>query len=133
MDHSISDYFSLKMLGFLVPWIAFFFTKKYSNSFRRETVPANTICAITPTFYEYNPPTRGNYSSFYIHKPNYMVNLLIPEQDLNRQLKSQEKQFQEQINELKQEKATKQSENNVLLAQQRKFQVKSSNSHCSNI
>ena len=53
-----------------------------------------------------------------------MVNLLIPEQDLNRQLKSQEKQFQEQINELKQEKATKQSENNVLLAQQRKFQVK---------
>ena len=53
-----------------------------------------------------------------------MVNLLIPEQDLNRQIKSQEKQFQDEINELKQSKATKQSENNVLQAEQRKFQVR---------
>ena len=79
------------------------FLKTHSNSqsqtifilyfFSPQSVPQNTRSAITFSksafntgFYTYNPPTRGNYSSFFIKKPDYMVNLLIPEQDLHKQI-----------------------------------------------
>ena len=32
----------------------------------RQTVPRNTIKAISTNFFSYHPPTLGNYSSYYI-------------------------------------------------------------------
>ena len=95
----------------------------YLYFFSRASVPPNTHSAITPTFYTYNPPTRGNYSSFYIAKPEYMVNLLIPEQDVTRQINSQEKAFEEEIKEFKREKDEKERERQVLTSEHRNFQV----------
>ena len=104
-----------------------FHTKYLSlfSLFSLQSVPQNTKSAITPTFYTYNPPTKGgnNYSSYYIRKPDYMVNLLIPEQDLQRQINAQEQEHHSEIAKLRQEKEVKFKETGVLISEKRQFEV----------
>jgi hypothetical protein len=82
-----------------------------------QSVPSRTSCAITTQnvngenrFNIYYPPTTGNYSSYYIQKPQRMIHLLIPEKDMNRQLYNQDLAFKAEIEKDVQEKESKQRE-----------------------
>ena len=82
-----------------------------------QSVPRNTSSAITTQnvngenrFNIYYPPTTGNYSSYYIQKPQRMINLLIPEKDMNRQLYNQDQAFKAEIEKDVKEKESKQRE-----------------------
>ena len=81
------------------------------------------MSAITPTFYSYNPPTRGNYGSFYIRKPEYMINLLIPEEDLGRQLKTKDQAHHTEMNKLRHEKEEEEKWVKHLREEHRQYQV----------
>ena len=87
-----------------------------------KTVPKNTKSAITPTLYTYNPPTRGNYTSYYLRKPDNLVNLLIPEQNLHRHIQSQEKEHKSQIAMLEEEKNEVIKDMKKLEAERKQFQ-----------
>merc|ERR1712029_429209 len=80
-----------------------------------KSVPQNAIAAITPT--------RGNYGSFYIQKPSYMINLLIPEQDLQRQINAQEHEHRAEINKLKKEKEQKFQISGALIEEKKGFEA----------
>ena len=52
-----------------------------------------------------------------------MVNLLIPEQDLQRQINAQEQEHHSEIAKLRQEKEVKFQETGVLIKEKRQFEV----------
>ena len=89
----------------------------FISFFSVQSVPNRTSCAITTQnvngenrFNIYYPPTTGNYSSYYIQKPQRMIHLLIPEKDMNRQLYNQDLAFKAEIEKDVQEKESKQRE-----------------------
>lgn len=95
-----------------------------------QSVPRNTSSAITTQnvngenrFNIYYPPTTGNYSSYYIQKPQRMINLLIPEKDMNRQLYNQDLAFQAEIAKDVQEKESKQRERMQMQHEKRGHEV----------
>ena len=66
----------------------------------KETVPKNTILAITETFNKYSPPTRGNYSNFYIEEPNYPITLLVQAKHISMQFKEKHDENNTKMREL---------------------------------
>ena len=95
-----------------------------------QSVPRNTSSAITTQnvngenrFNIYYPPTTGNYSSYYIQKPQRMINLLIPEKDMNRQLYNQDQAFKAEIEKDVQEKESKQRERMQMQHEKRGHEV----------
>ena len=102
----------------------------YFHFFSVQSVPRNTSSAITTQtvngenrFNIYYPPTTGNYSSYYIQKPQRMINLLIPEKDMNRQLYNQDIAFKAEIEKDVQEKESKQRERIQMLHEKRGHEV----------
>ena len=95
-----------------------------------QSVPRRTSCAITTQnvngenrFNIYYPPTTGNYSSYYIQKPQRMINLLIPEKDMNRQLYNQDLAFNAEIENDVKEKESKQRERMQMQHEKRGHEV----------
>ena len=87
-----------------------------------QSVPKNTSSAITTRkieddkgiprdrYFTYNPPTRGNYSSYHLPAPRDFRNLLISEKDLNRQIRDESRSFHDEITLLKNEVESKKKE-----------------------
>ena len=95
-----------------------------------QSVPRNTSSAITTQnvngenrFNIYYPPTTGNYSSYYIQKPQRMINLLIPEKDMNRQLYNQDQAFKAEIEKDVKETESKQRERMQMQHEKRGHEV----------
>ena len=95
-----------------------------------QSVPSRTSCAITTQnvngenrFNVYYPPTTGNYSSYYIQKPQRMIHLLIPEKDMKRQLYNQGQAFEAEIAKDLQEKESKERERMQMQHEKREHEV----------
>ena len=100
-----------------------------------QSVPKNTSSAITTRkiednkgiprdrYFTYNPPTRGNYSSYHIPAPRDFRNLLIPEKDLNRQIDNEDKSFRKEITLLKNEVELKKKQLLPKRVEKRQYEV----------
>ena len=106
------------------------FTSIFIPFFSVQSVPRSTSSAITTQnvngenrFNIYYPPTTGNYSSYYIQKPQRMINLLIPEKDMNRQLYNQDQAFKAEIEKDVKEKESKQRERMQMQHEKRGHEV----------
>ena len=96
-----------------------------------QSVPKNTSRAITyqkvdgeHRYYDYYPPTSGkNYASYFIPKPHRMINLLLPEKDMNRQIHNQDVAFREEMAKDEEYKNGKKDERSTMLEEKRKHEV----------
>ena len=87
------------------------------------TVPEFCKFAITPEFYRYVPERKNsNFGSYYINAPHGDLNLLIPVQDLDRQINQTQKKFEEEIADLKNQRHQKEGEMQNLNGQIREIQ-----------